>query len=98
MISWVTKNTAEYRIDTMSEVEDFHKKMQDQAADGGYTLSSFSWTKKEVKAQGEVVDEFFIVKVANVFNDPKNPELPFLSVEFPKLEANDAPQEEDVEW
>ena len=97
MITWVLKNTAEYRVDTMAEVEDFHKKLQTLAADDGYTLSSFSWTKKEIKSQGEVVDEYFIVKVQNVFNDAKEPENPFLKVEFPKVSVES--QEEEVpEW
>lgn len=89
MITWLIKSTNEYRVDTMEEVEQFHKKLQDKARDEGYTLASFSWTKKEVKASGEVVDEYFVVKVANAFNEAKDPDKPFLSVEYPNAALND---------
>lgn len=85
MITWLIKSTNEYRVDTMEEVEDFHKKLQDKARDEGYTLASFSWTKKEVKSGGEVVDEYYICKIANAFNEPKEPDKPFTSVVFPKI-------------
>ena len=104
MISWVLKNTAEYRVDTMAEVEDFHKQLQYEANENGYNLTSFSWTKKEVKSGGEVVDEFFTVKVVNVFNEAKEPENPFLKVDFPKntgvLPGDVVPEElvDDEEW
>lgn len=80
-VHWILKNTTEYRIDTMAEVEEFHKQLQEQAAQGGYTLSSFSWTKKEIIKQGEE-DSYFIVKVQNNFNIAKDPELPFFNVAF----------------
>ena len=89
-VHWVIKNTTEYRIETMPEVEEFHKQLQEQAAQGGYTLTNFSWAHKEKKQQGEVVDEWYIVKTAFSFNDPKDPEHPFFNVEFPS--------KENVEW
>ena len=46
MITWVLKNTTEYRVDTMSDVEEFHKKLQEEANENGYNLTGFSWTKK----------------------------------------------------
>ena len=97
MITWVLKNTAEYRVDTMAEVEDFNKKLQTDAAENGYTLSSFSWVKKEVKSGGEVIDEYFIVKASNVFNDAKEPENAFLKVEFPKQNV-EFQESEDSQW
>ena len=56
MIKWLIKSQNEFRLETMSDVEEFHKEMQKKAADEGYTLSSFSWMEKEVKEKGEVVD------------------------------------------
>lgn len=97
MITWVLKNTAEYRVDTMSDVEDFHKRLQEEANENGYNLTGFSWTKKEVKASGEIVDEYYICKVINVFNEAKEPENPFLRVEFPKTEAIPVAEETEVD-
>lgn len=84
MITWLIKSTNEFRVETMSDVEEFHQKLQDKAADGGFTLTSFSWSAKEKKQGGEVIDEWFIVKVTFVFNDAKEPEQPFNSVEYCK--------------
>ena len=83
-VHWILKNTTEYRIDTIEEVEEFHQQLQDQSAEGGYTLNSFSWTKKEVTKQGEIIDEYFVCRAQFVFNVPKNPELPYFDVTFPK--------------
>lgn len=96
-VHWILKNTTEYRVDTMSEVEDFHKKLQSQAADNGYTLTSFSWNKKEVVKQGELFDEYYVVKAAFLFNNAKEPDNPFFKVEFPKTEI-EISQEEEEEW
>ena len=97
MITWVLKNTTEYRVDTMSDVEEFHKKLQEEANENGYNLTGFSWTKKEVIASGEVVDEYFVVKAVNVFNEAKEPENPFLNVEFPKVEVAPVAEENEVD-
>ena len=83
-VHWILKNTTEYRVDTMAEVEEFHKQLQEQAAQDGYTLSSFSWNKKEIVKQGELFDEYFIVKASFIFNNAKEPELPFFKVDFPR--------------
>lgn len=83
MIKWLIKSQNEYRLETMTDVEEFHQKMQQEAADNGYTLSTFSWTKREKKEKGEIVDEWFIVKVTFVFNDSKDPENLFTKVEYP---------------
>lgn len=83
MIKWLIKSQNEFRLETMSDVEEFHKEMQRKAADEGYTLSSFSWIKREKKQGGEIVDEWYIVKVAFVFNDAKEPENQFSKVDYP---------------
>lgn len=97
MIKWLIKSQNEFRLETMTDVEEFHKEMQRQAADEGYTLSSFSWTKREKKEKGEVIDEWFIVKVAFVFNDGKEPENPFTKVEYPSYATTYASDENDSE-
>ena len=89
MLSWVIKNTTEYRLETMEEVESFHKKLQEQARSGGYTLTNFSWAEKEEKEKGEVVNTYFQVKCTFVFNNLKFPDKAFYKVEFPSSEMGD---------
>lgn len=95
MISWLIKSQNEYRIDTMPEVEEFHKYLQDKAADEGYTLSSFSWTEKQVRTKEEEYS-YFQVKATFTFNVLKDPENPFFKAEFPKVEIT-TPEVEDNE-
>lgn len=95
MITWLIKSQNEYRIDTMLEVEEFHKYLQDKAADEGYTLSSFSWTEKQVRTKEEEYS-YFQVKATFTFNVLKDPENPFFKVEFPKVEIT-TPEVEDNE-
>lgn len=83
-VHWVIKNQTEYRVDSMPEVEDFHKQLQQKAIDEGYTLTNFSWAERAVKEKGEVVDTYYQVKATFVFNTLKDPENPFFNVEFPK--------------
>ena len=40
-----------------------------------YDLKKSNVQKKEVKAKGEIVDEFFLVSLTKNIQDPKNPEV-----------------------
>ena len=40
-----------------------------------YDLKKSSVQKKEIKAKGEIVDEFFLVSLAKNIQDPKSPEI-----------------------
>lgn len=82
-MAFVIKNTTEYRLEDMAQVEKFHKKLQKQAETEGYTLSAFSWTTKDVKEKGEVVETYYQVRVTFIFNELKAPENMFCRVEFP---------------
>lgn len=100
MIKWLIKSQNEFRLETMSDVEEFHKEMQRKAADEGYTLSSFSWTEKEVKEKQEVVDTYYQVKTTFIFNTLKDPENPFTKVEYPSyttvyVSSKDNSEQED---
>ena len=94
MIKWLIKSQNEYRIETMSDVEEFHKQMQKEAAENGYTLSNFSWAEKEVKEKGEIVDTYYQVKVTFVFNVLKEPENPFTKVVYPTIDSEEVVEEE----
>lgn len=87
MIKWLIKSTNEFRVETMSDVEEFHKDLQNMAEDGGYTLTSFSWNEKFVKEKGEVVDSYFSVKCTFSFNELKDPDKPFTDVDYKLVEG-----------
>lgn len=40
-----------------------------------YDLKKSNVQKKEIKAKGEIVDEFFLVSLTKNIQDPKNPEV-----------------------
>lgn len=82
MIKWLIKSTNEFRLDTMEDVETFHKDLQKEASTNGYTLTNFSWKEVEKKSKGEVIESWFIVKYTFVFNDSKAPENLFTHIEY----------------
>jgi hypothetical protein len=82
MIKWLVKSTNEIRIETKSEVDEFHKQLQDEADEMGCRITSWQEAEKQKKAGGEVVEEWFIVKYTLTFNDPKNPDVPLKSIEY----------------
>lgn len=83
-IHYLIKSQNEFRCEDMIGVEEFHKFLQEKAETEGYTLSAFSWSEKEIKEKGEVVDTYFQVKYTFIFNTLKAPENPFFAVEYPK--------------
>lgn len=92
MIKWLIKNTAEYRLETIEDVKQFEQKMREEAQQGDYTVSNFSYAEKQVKAKGEIIETYFQVKVTTTFNTLKEPEKPFTGVSYDKMEV------EDIEW
>ena len=101
MIKWLLKNTAEFRVETLSDVEIFHKQLQQACEYEDYALTSFSWTEKTLKPGTDMEETFFIVKYTYVFNNAKDPEFPYNGVNFNKAELGDVitadtEQEEEV--
>ena len=82
MIKYVLKSTIEYRLESVEDVKEFEKELRNQAINNGYVLSAYGYTKKETKAQGEIVDEYFVVKATLLFNVAKEPTLPVVDVEY----------------
>ena len=70
MSIYLVKTTDVYRVDSVSEVEQFHK---DLKGDPHFELESFAYQQKQVKQKGEIVDEYCLVTVKKKFNDPKEP-------------------------
>ena len=70
MSIYLVKTTDVYRVDSVGEVEQFHK---DLKGDPHFELESFAYQQKQVKQKGEIVDEYCLVTVKKKFNDPKEP-------------------------
>lgn len=61
------KVVEEYRAETEQEVKDMNERFKNAAHSEGYVLSAFSYTKKEKKSKGEIIDEGYLVKVTKVY-------------------------------
>ena len=61
------KVTEEYRAESEQEVKEMNEQFKEKAKAEGYVLSAFSYTKKEKKSKGEVIDDGYLVKVAKVY-------------------------------
>lgn len=70
MAKYLIKTTEEHRADTEAEAAAL---INAAKSDGRYILSKYSSVKKERKAKGEIIDEYFIVTLVKVFDDPKDP-------------------------
>ena len=70
MAKYLIKTTEEHRADSEAEAAEL---IAAAKADARYILSKYSSVKKERKSKGEIVDEYFIVTLVKVFDDPKEP-------------------------
>jgi hypothetical protein len=57
-----------YRVDTEDEVERFIEENKSKAKNEGYILKTCSYSLKEKKAKGEVIDSAFLVKITKDYN------------------------------
>lgn len=70
MAKYLLKVTEEHRADSEFEAAEL---INSAKADSRYVLSKYSSVHKERKAKGEIIDEYFIVTLVKVFDDPKEP-------------------------
>lgn len=63
----ILKVTEEYRAESEQEVKEMNEQFKTQAKSEGYILNAFSYTKKEKKKSGDVIDDGYLVKVAKVY-------------------------------
>ena len=70
MAKYLLKTTEEHRADNETEATEL---INAAKADGRYVLAKYSSVKKERKAKGEIIDEYFIVTLVKVFDDAKDP-------------------------
>ena len=61
------KVVEEYRAESEQEVKEMNERFKTEAKSEGYILNAFSYTKKEKKAKGEIVDEGYQVKVTKTY-------------------------------
>lgn len=68
MARYINQVTEVYRIDTEEEVQTFNDQLKDEAVEEGYVLKSYSYTLKEKKAKGAVIDSAYQVKVVKEYS------------------------------
>ena len=57
----------EYRAESEQEVKEMNEQFKTEAKAEGYILNAFSYTKKEKKKSGDIIDDGYLVKVAKVY-------------------------------
>lgn len=70
-MKYLISTTDTYRVDTVEEVEQLHEELKN---DKYFTLSSFSYKTKFVKAKGEIIDEYQLVTAKKEITDEKEPD------------------------
>ena len=51
----------------ISTAKEMNEQFKNEAKSKGYILNAFSYTKKEKKSKGEIIDDGYLVKVAKVY-------------------------------
>lgn len=82
MIKYLLKSVNEYRVETKEDADALHKQIEEEATDKGWTLSGWNEAYKTRKAQGEIVEEWYVCKSTVVFNDQKEPETVLKNIEY----------------
>ena len=71
-----------FRVDTVEDAESLNKEFKNDALNNDYELNSFSYTKKQVKSKGEIVDEYVVCTAVKVFNVEKEPETSLFEIVY----------------
>ena len=66
------------RVDSVAEVEKLHTELKN---DNRFDLKKFEYAHKEIKAKGEVIDEYELVKATLAFNNEKEP-VNLINIDF----------------
>lgn len=67
---YLIQTTEIYRADSEAEAQAIIDEAKNATE---YTLTKYSSEQKEVKAKGEVIDEYFKISLTKVFTDIKDP-------------------------
>lgn len=57
----------EYRAESEHEVKEMNEQFKEKARVDGFILSEFSYTKKEKKKSGDIIDDGYLVKVTKTY-------------------------------
>lgn len=68
---YLLKAVDTYRVSTVEEVERLHDNL---LADNNFDLVAFSYKTKQIKAKGQVVEEYQVVSATKIFTDEKEPD------------------------
>ena len=71
MNRYLLKAVDTYRVPNEAAVEALHEELLN---DPCFDLVGFSYKVKQIKAKGEVIDEFYKVTLAKTFTDIKEPD------------------------
>lgn len=74
MVKYLLKSVNTYRVHTVAEVEQLHEELKHNPL---FELTAFSYTTKDIKIKGEVIDQYQVVKAQLVFTNEKEPETQF---------------------
>jgi hypothetical protein len=61
------KVVEEYRAESEAEVKEMNESFKNEARTEGYILNAFSYTQKEKKSKGEVIDSCYLVKATKIY-------------------------------
>lgn len=82
MVKYLINDTTTYRVSTIEDVEALHEELKN---DPTFELGSFSYKTKQVKAKGEIIDEYVLVTAKKLFNAEKEP-TDLIDVKYEKEE------------
>ena len=68
---YLLKAVDTYRVPDEIAVDELHEELLN---DNNFDLIGFSYKKKQIKAKGQVVEEYMVVQATKVFTGEKEPE------------------------
>lgn len=68
---YLLKAVDTYRVPTVADVEALHEQLLD---DPTFDLTAFSYKTKQIKAKGDVIEEYQVVIATKVFTNEKDPD------------------------
>lgn len=70
-MKYLLKAVDTYRVPTIADVEALHEQLLD---DPTFDLTAFSYKTKQIKAKGDVIEEYQVVTATKIFTNEKDPE------------------------
>lgn len=68
---YLLKAVDTYRVPTIADVEALHEQLLD---DPTFDLTAFSYKTKQIKAKGDVIEEYQVVTATKIFTNEKDPD------------------------